>query len=52
VSADAASAAGELDAAAAVFGKVRPRLFGIAYRMLGTPLAVNAAQSGVPGRWC
>jgi len=48
MSADVGSATNDLDDAAAVFGELRPRLFGIAYRMLGT---VADAEDVVQDAW-
>ena len=41
----------QLDDAAAVFGEVRPRLFGIAYRMLGSKLDAEDLLQDVWVRW-
>lgn len=43
--------AGELDEAAAVFTQVRPRLFGIAYRMLGSAAGAEDLVQDVWLRW-
>ncbi|MEV0659808.1 RNA polymerase sigma-70 factor [Actinomadura luteofluorescens] len=44
-------AAGELDHATAVFAEVRPRLFGIAYRMLGSATEAEDLVQDVWLRW-
>ncbi|MBD2894425.1 hypothetical protein amrb99_33500 [Actinomadura sp. RB99] len=49
--ADASGAAGDLDHASAVFGEVRPRLFGIAYRMLGSAAEAEDLVQDVWLRW-
>ena len=51
MSADASGATSELDDAAAVFGELRPRLFGIAYRMLGTAADAEDVVQDAWLRW-
>ncbi|MEU9024095.1 RNA polymerase sigma-70 factor [Actinomadura sp. NPDC048394] len=46
-----AEAAGDLECAAAVFAEVRPRLFGIAYRMLGSVAEAEDLVQDVWLRW-
>lgn len=49
--ASASGAAGDLDHASAVFAEVRPRLFGIAYRMLGSAAEAEDLVQDVWLRW-
>ena len=51
MSADAGGSATELDHAAEVFGALRPRLFGIAYRMLGTAADAEDVVQDAWVRW-
>jgi len=48
---DSRAVVSDMDSAAAVFAEVRPRLFGIAYRMLGSPMDAEDIVQEVWLRW-